>query len=303
LSEESWIDDPTPVIYHLQESLSLPDKDLVAEIQAQAADREQRITQARQRLLGQPATSSTTALARFDRQLKMAQVGEFLLTEHNFWIDQQAMYRLRLVFLEVGRRYVQASLLDEAQDGFYLTLDELLATAESGATPRQALVKERKTHLAHFYTLTPPDALGTMPWMVPPDEPFVRAMSRLFGAPLVPTHTPQRTSAPVLRGQAASPGKVRGRARVLRTLEEAERLQHGDILVTMATMPPWTPLLSIAGGVVTDVGGILSHAAIIAREVGIPAVVATRIATESIQDGQWLEVDGSVGIVYLLSES
>jgi pyruvate,water dikinase len=303
LSEESWLDDPTPVIHTIQESLALPDQDLSVELQAQAADREQRIAQARQRLQSQPATSSTAALARFDSQLKAAQLGEFLLTEHNFWIDQQAMYRLRLLFLEVGRRCVEAGLLNNAQDIFYLTLDELFATAQSGDTlPRQSLVAERKAQLEYFGTLTAPDALGRMPWLAPPDEPFVRAMSRLFGNSLLPTHKPTRTSSPVVRGQAASPGKVRARARLIRSLEEAERLETGEILVTVATMPPWTPLLAIAGGVVTDVGGILSHAAIIAREYGIPAVVATQVATEIIQDGQLVEVDGSSGVVYILGE-
>ncbi len=304
LSEESWLDDPTPVIHNLQVNLSLPDQDLVAEIQAQVADCEYRIAQARQRLQGQLATSSPAAQSRFDSQLKAAQCGEFLLTEHNFWIDQQAMYCLRLVFLEMGGRYLEAGLLNQPQDIFYLSLDELFATAQSdGLLPRQALVDERKAQLDYFRTLRPPDAIGTMPWMVPPDEPFVRAMSRLFGGPLVPTDKPKETTSTIVRGQAASTGKVYGRARVIRRLEEAERLQAGDILVTVATMPPWTPLLAIAGGVVTDVGGILSHAAIIAREYGIPAVVATGVGTEIIQDGQLLEVDGSAGRVYILPDS
>jgi pyruvate,water dikinase len=164
------------------------------------------------------------------------------------------------------------------------------------------LIAERKTQLEHFRTLKPPDALGTMPWLLPPDEPFVRAISRIFGTPLAPTYGPQSGPSPLLRGQAASPGKVRAQARVIRSLEEAGRLQKGEILVTMATMPPWTPLLAIAGGIVTDVGGILSHAAVIAREYGIPAVVATEVATQRIQDGQLLEVDGSAGIVHILPD-
>jgi pyruvate,water dikinase len=300
---ESWRDDPTPIIHNLQESVNLPDQDVVAEMQAQEANRQQCIAQARQRLQSQPATSSAAEPTHFDDQLKAAQSGEFLLTEHNFWIDQQAMYCLRQIFLEVGCRCVKATLIDAAQDVFYLTLEELFATVQSeSALPRQTFIAERKRQLEHFRTLTPPDALGTMPWLIPPNEPFVRAMSRLFGGPLVPTNKPKQRSATILRGQAASAGKIRGRARVIHTLEEAERLQSGEILVTVATMPPWTPLLAIASGVVTNTGGILSHAAIIAREYGIPAVVATRTATEIIGDGQLLEVDGSAGVVYILPD-
>lgn len=309
LSEVSWIEDPTPVIQNLQETITWPDRDIQAEVQAQVATREQLIAQARQRVQCQPAIPAASALAQFESMLKAAQIGEFLLNEHNFWIDQQGMQRLRAVFAEIGRRCVQAGVLDQPLDIFYLTLDDLFATAQSTTgqsttvLPRQALVAQRKAQLLHFHSLTPPDAIGTMPLMVPPDEPFVRAMTRFFGAPLVPVNTPPRTPSPVVRGHAASPGKLRGTARVIRSLEEAERLQAGDILVTMATMPPWTPLLAIAGAVVTDVGGILSHAAIIAREYGIPAVVGTRVATQVIQDGQLLEVDGSNGVVHILPES
>jgi pyruvate,water dikinase len=303
LGMESWLDDPAPVIHTLQESLSLPDQDVAVEIQAQAAGRAEQIAQARRRLQSQPATSSPEALTRFDRQLQAAQCGEFLLTEHNFWIDQQAMYRLRLVFLEVGRRSAAMGLLDQPEDIFYLTLDEVLASTQPGsAFSRQALVEKRKAEMARSCTLTPPDALGTMPWLAPPDEPFARAFSRLLGASLIPTAQSPYSTSPVMRGQAASPGKVRAKARVIRSLEEAERLQAGEILVTRATMPSWTPLLAMAGGVVTDVGGILSHAAIIAREYGIPAVVATRVGSEVIEDGQLVEVDGGGGVVTVLGE-
>jgi pyruvate,water dikinase len=303
LAEISWREDPTPVIHNLRETLTWPDQDLQAEIQAQLACREQLIAQARQRLQSRPASQMGELAARFDTQLKAAQSGEFLLTEHNFWIDQQAMYRLRCVFLEVGRRFVEAGHLHQPEEIFYLFLDELAATAQSTNTVfHHTVVDERKAQLMHFRTLTPPDALGTMPLMAPPDEPFVRAMSRLFGSPLIPTTMPPRIPSSVLRGQAASPGKIRGHARVIRSLDEAERLHAGDILVTAATMPPWTPLLAIAGAVVTDSGGILSHAAIVAREYNIPAVVATRLATQIIQEGQLLEVDGSTGVVYILHD-
>jgi pyruvate,water dikinase len=84
---------------------------------------------------------------------------------------------------------------------------------------------------------------------------------------------------------------------VIRSLDEADRLQSGDVLVCRSTAPPWTPLFAIAAAVVTDTGGILSHSAIVAREYGIPAVVGTRVATERIPDGARVTVDGNAGEV------
>jgi pyruvate,water dikinase len=86
---------------------------------------------------------------------------------------------------------------------------------------------------------------------------------------------------------------------VIHGLEEFERLARGEILVALAATPAWTPLFALAGGLVTDLGGSLSHGSIIAREYGIPAVMGTGNGTEIIQDGQPITVDGSEGRVYL----
>jgi phosphohistidine swiveling domain-containing protein len=103
-----------------------------------------------------------------------------------------------------------------------------------------------------------------------------------------------------LRGQAGSAGVVRGRARIIFSLAESGRLEKGDILVTTTTAPPWTPLFLTAGGLVTDAGGLLSHGAVVSREYRLPAVVGASGATTAIQDGQWIEVDGTNGIVRIL---
>ena len=106
-----------------------------------------------------------------------------------------------------------------------------------------------------------------------------------------------------LRGHSASAGTVRGPARVVRSLSEADRVRAGDVLVAVATMPAWTPLFATIAAVVTDVGGITSHCAVVAREYGIPAVVGTTVATSMIRDGQLLEVDGQAGTVRILGSS
>lgn len=92
---------------------------------------------------------------------------------------------------------------------------------------------------------------------------------------------------------------MRGTARIIRSIAETARLAPGDILVTQATDPGWTPIFPLVGGIVLEIGGQLSHGAIIAREYAIPAVINTQGALHSIRDGQTILVDGTLGRVYL----
>ena len=96
-----------------------------------------------------------------------------------------------------------------------------------------------------------------------------------------------------------SPGVVTGPVRVLRTLADAERLRPGEILVTQATDPGWTPLFLTAAGLVMERGGMLSHGAVVAREYQLPAVVNVAAATRCLSDGQIITVDGSRGVVWV----
>ena len=102
-----------------------------------------------------------------------------------------------------------------------------------------------------------------------------------------------------LKGVAASPGRITAPARVLHGPEDFAQMQAGDVLVAAITTPAWTPLFVRAAGIVTDVGGPLSHGSIVAREYGIPAVLGTDSATKRIRSGQTITVDGSEGKVYL----
>jgi pyruvate,water dikinase len=110
--------------------------------------------------------------------------------------------------------------------------------------------------------------------------------------------TAARTDEPLLRGTPASPGTATAAARILRTPSGAE-LEAGEILVAPSTDPGWTPLFLTAGGLVMEMGGAMSHGAIVAREYGIPAVVGVADATERITTGERITVDGSAGEVHL----
>ncbi len=294
-SDPSWIEDPNPVIKTLKEYMAAPERDPLAEMAGLAAQRERLVAEARKRLKGYPQP----IVRRFESVLKAAQEATVLQENHNFWIDQRCVYQVRRVLVEFGRRLAASSLLDEPGDVFFLYLDELrsavLAPAEKDWL---GLVRRRKAELEHFRRIWPPLELGTRPLGPMPFTPLGRAViERFFGmTPLEPTTDPS-----LLRGHAASSGRARGPARVIRSLAEAHKLKKGDVLVAETAVPPWTPLFATAAAVVTDIGGVTSHCAVVAREYGIPAVLGTETATSRIRDSQLIEVDGSAGLVRILS--
>ena len=292
ISHRSWIEDPAPVLKNLKDFCSQSDRDLEADHAALAAKRDGAVQEARDRLKGYPEP----VRQRFEFLLEAAQVGNVLSEDHGFWIDFSGLYRVRGVFVEVGRRLAEGGALESAEDIFHLTLEEVLDAENMlrHASLSRSLVSERKAEMLRFRRMSPPPVLGT-DYGPPPDDPIGRFMTKFFGGP------PPASDAPdVLKGHAGSPGKIRGKARVVHSLQEAADLQHGDILVTESTAPPWTPLFATAGGIVTDNGGILSHCAVVAREYRIPAVVGTGRATTTLRSGQLIEVDGDAGTVRVL---
>ena len=236
--------------------------------------------------MGQPLTPEYTR-----------QVAAIAHEDHNFWIDQRLFYHVRRLILEFGGRLAQAGALDSANDVFYLTPDELQNGRD---VSMKRLVQERKTEMEQFSHVTPPPMLGTMPAFEMTDGgSMVRAMFKGEMSP-APTGNSELNK---VKGLPGSAGVTRGTARVIRSLAEAGKLQPGDVLVAIATEPPWTPLFATASAIVTDSGGVLSHSAVVAREYRIPAVVGTDYATSTFHDGQLLEVDGNKGIVRVVSEN
>ncbi|PWB68857.1 MAG: hypothetical protein C3F07_21170, partial [Anaerolineales bacterium] len=291
LNEPSWIEDPTPAIQNLQTYVNLPDRKSEMEI-GLADEREKAIAEARAKLTGYPKP----VLARFETLLKAAQVAAIVHEDHNVWIDQRFFYHIRRICMEFGARLAQAGTIETAEDIFYLTPEEL---QENRNTSMKDLVRERKEKMEHFAQITPPPMLGTTPpFELTNAGSMVRA---IFKGEMAQSNGGQSEASSV-KGLAGSSGVVRGTARVLHSLDEASKLQPGDILITSFTEPPWTPLFATAGAVVTDQGGVLSHTAVVAREYRIPAVVGTGSATSIFQDGQLIEVDGNTGIVRVVVE-
>jgi pyruvate,water dikinase len=162
--------------------------------------------------------------------------------------------------------------------------------------PIAARRKELLEKLSHW---TPPPALGVVPEAI--NDPMT---IMLWGVTTerVREWARQQTGGSELNGAAASPGIVEGPARVVRSLDELAEVREGEILVCGSTSPAWAPIFNKVKATVTDVGGVMSHAAIVAREYGLPAVVGTGRATSEIRTGQSIRVDGSTGVVTLLRD-
>jgi rifampicin phosphotransferase len=182
--------------------------------------------------------------------------------------------------LEEAERLVQAHVLHEKEDIFYLRFEELQDVVRMNQVDDQ-LIRERKEAFRSYQALTPPRVLTS-------DGEGIAGAYRRDDLP-----------AGALVGLPVSAGTVEGRARVILDMAEAD-LEPGDILVTAYTDPSWTPLFVTIKGLVTEVGGVMTHGAVIAREYGLPAVVGVEHATRLIQDGQQIRLHGTDGYVEIL---
>ena len=197
--------------------------------------------------------------------------------------DSLGMYRQ--LFLEVGRRLAAERALARQDDVFFLSRGEVEHFLDTGAgiDDFALIVAIRRAEYVAFSES--------------PDPPATFVLGATDSIPAATRQLP--TDTPFLDGLPASPGSVTGRARVIMNPSDGAYLSPGEILVAPFTDVGWTPLFLVAGGVVTDMGGPLSHAAVVAREYGVAAVVNTKEATNLIKTGDLITVDGDAGRVYL----
>ena len=181
---------------------------------------------------------------------------------------------------EEAERLVQNHVLRETDYIFYLTMQELHDAVRANYVDDQ-LIRQRKDAFRSYQALTPPRVLTS-------DGEVITGAYRRDDVP-----------AGALVGLPVSAGTIEGRARVILNMAEAD-LEPGDILVTAYTDPSWTPLFVAITGLVTEVGGLMTHGAVIAREYGLPAVVGVEHATRLIRDGQRIRVHGTDGYVEIL---
>jgi pyruvate,water dikinase len=190
---------------------------------------------------------------------------------------------LRDLALRAGDALVAAGALDARDDVFYLQADELQAALvdrarASGLAERAA---ERRTAYARDAGLAVPDTL------------------RGAGSVVEPELEPEAAARHALSGLGVSPGRAVGRARVVHSVQDLQSLRAGEVIVAASTDPSWTSLLALGGALVLEMGGLLSHGAIVARELGIPAVVNVAQATRLLATGDEVIVDGRAGTVAL----
>ena len=280
--EPAWIEDPTQPLALIRTYLRQPFA-FDAHIARLAAERQEALAVLRDSM------PDTAERAQFERLYQQVLPFWGVDEDHHFYIDAMLPAKTRPLVLKVGALLAAAGVLADPEDVCFLYRDEVEAVLRS-PEDRRPLATSRRADWRRQQQSVPTPYFGTRPTRDDPLQVLV------FGEPDRPAASP---AVRMLKGQSASAGVYRGRVRIIRDPAEFGRLQPGEVLVCRTTAPPWTPLFSIAGAIVTDAGGALSHAATVAREYRRPAVVGARIATHVLADGQLVTVDGSAGTVTL----
>ena len=244
--------------------------------------------------------------AEFDEMLAEARLTYRLRDERGVYSDIWASGIMRRAALSAGRRVADRGRIATPEQMLDASLDEMCALVTGGDSPSADELARRAQYRASRTSKDAPAVLGS-PKPPPPDlaalPPLVgrvmRAHMTAFGQ--VFGSSQAQNEEKVLYGLAASKGVYQGPARRISGPAEFGRINKGDVLVTASTTEAFNILLPLLGGIITDNGGLLSHAAIVSREYGIPGVVGTREATERIADGALVRVDGDAGEVTLLA--
>jgi phosphohistidine swiveling domain-containing protein len=233
------------------------------------------------------ACDDLEAVAELRRELAYARRAAAVMEEHNHYIDQMMNGQLRHAILAAARWLVARGALTTTDEVFWLHYDEILSALRADVPPSFAhVIAARQAGHAEWEKLEPPPLLGT-PEAGLPERP-----------PLGDAVTPVALQGDGhIAGVGASPGRHRGRARVVPTSVLLPKISPGEVLVAENVGPRWTPLLPILGALVLDGGALGQHHAITAREYGVPAVIGTKNATRRIPDGAWVTVDGTAGTV------
>jgi phosphohistidine swiveling domain-containing protein len=210
--------------------------------------------------------------------LKNAQIYLQFRENQRFYLDH-IICRWRRLFLEYGRRYLEKGIIDDLDEIFFLSKEESFDIAKGGVPPSKDEIRRRRADFDRYKGVLPPKFLkGNVEF----DDTEVRDGSCLK-----------------VTGTSASPGVIKGKARVVDSIEHLSEVMEGEILITSNTDPGWTAVFSKLGGLITETGGILSHGAVVSREYGIPAVTAVKNATKIFSTGQELVLDGNDGMIYV----
>jgi len=285
----TWRENPAPIIEAVRGYLE-SDYDFQAELDAVKGDLDGALSE----LMDDVPEGKERA--KLEAALELSLRMNPLTPDHHFFIDQGTNARLRLVLVALGRRLAETSALDDPEDVMFLRYNELrVLVGDPTAFDAKARVSERRDDRERAFALRPPDWVGTAT-QSQLDFPYYT----LWGFPEKFFREPPERQEEIV-GLAASPGIAEGSARLVESLDEFDRVKDGEILVCRMTNPAWVVLFTKIAGLVTDAGGVAAHPAVVSREFGIPAVVGTSDATQRIGTGDRVRVNGSTGVVEILS--
>jgi pyruvate,water dikinase len=274
IARPRWSEDPTPLVQMLVGNLAREESGTHrahhARLKAQALEDTQRMIRA--------AGSLRRPLVR--RLVRVCR-GNLAIREHPKFMLVQWLGLMRRVTLECAAILVEQGRLEATQDVFFLTIEELDGALRGAGPDLRAIVSRRRDEHVSDGKRNPPRVMTSE------------------GEIVTKRHSRQHLPEGALAGSAASPGVVEGRAKVVLDPSTAV-LEAGEILVAPFTDPGWTPLFINARGLVMEVGGLMTHGSVVAREYGIPAVVCVPDATKRIQTGQPIRVNGDEGFVEVL---
>ncbi len=286
----SWIEKPSQVLPSMRRFITAPTF---------------LVDEARQNLIERRARAEKEVISRvpagkrddFIKLMRAAQWAGVCNEEHVFYAENYGASLGRYVTKEIGKRFANAGAIDDIQDIYYLLPEEIEPRIFSKYSA-QKLVETRKKQHVEFRKTEPepfigdPDKLGE----VIANSPIMRGTLAPF-----PRIRPELEAD--VYGTVSAPGVVEGVVNVIMSEDEFDKFKPGSILVTIETSSAWTPLYNMAKAVVTDVGGILSHAAIIGREYGLPVISGCVEGTKKLKTGMKVKVDGDAGVVYILEKS
>lgn len=280
----------------------IQDSDVSRTNSSAAEARQEAVTEARAELEGREEA------ARFDELLAGAERAYPVREDNEYWTVSAPDALLRWAVLEAGGRLAGRGLLDHADHVFFLEVEEARKALLEGTDVKDVVAKRRGEH--RWALANPgPESYGERPGPPPSmDRLPAEVRETMGGFQWTMQHmggvspAPEQRDGSSLRGAPGSAGRYTGPVRVVRSEGEFDKIRAGDVLVCPITSPVWSVVFPSIGALVTDTGGALSHAAIIAREYGIPAALATGDATEVLTDGMLVTVDGGTGSVEVLEE-
>ena len=281
-ADETWVENPyhaLKVIKNYQEK----DFDFEAEFNEVIEKREKKVEEVLAKMPEGELKETFQALHAM--ALKLWGIDE----DHHFYIDAMLPAKARPFILNIGQTLVNHSVIETKEDVVFLYLDELVELLRT-PKPSYGLINDRKEVHEKNHALTPAPFFGT-----PPEGPVDPVVERVFGTKMSELNEETKS----FTGYSGSQGTYTGPVKVVSSQSEFDKVKKGDILVCKTTTPPWTVLFNLTGAIITDVGGILSHAATVAREYEVPCVIGTKIATATLKDGDIVTVDGTKGEVII----